>query len=95
MLNFGNRLKQLRTEKGLTQKELASLIGTQHSIISFYENSDRFPTPEVIISISKIFHVSTDYLLGVEKHTSIDVAGLDAAEIKVIRDMVDLLRKKK
>lgn len=95
MLKFGDRLRDLRIEKGLTQKELASLIGCQNSIISFYENGDRFPTPEVIIKLAAVFRVSTDYLLGVERGTYIDASGLDAKEIKVIRDMIDILRKKK
>ena len=37
MVEFGTRLRQLRKEKNLTQKQLASLIGVQHAVISFYE----------------------------------------------------------
>ena len=44
MVDFANKLRQLRIEKGLTQAELASMIGVKHSVISFYEVGDRVPS---------------------------------------------------
>lgn len=94
MVEFGQRLKKLRKQRGMTQKQLADLIGVQNSIISFYEVGDRFPSPEIIIKLAAIFHTSTDYLLGVERNRTIDISGLDAEDEKVIRMMVERLREK-
>lgn len=94
MVEFGQRLKSLRKQRGMTQKQLADLIGVQNSIISFYEVGDRFPSPEIIIKLAAIFHTSTDYLLGVERNRTIDISGLDAEDEKVIRMMVERLREK-
>ena len=94
MVEFGQRLRALRKQKNLTQKQLAELIGVKNSIISFYEIGDRFPSPEVIIKLAAVLGTSTDYLLGVEKGRNIDITGLDKEDEKAIRMMVDLLRSK-
>lgn len=94
MVEFGSRLRELRKQKKLTQKQLASLIGVKNSIISFYEVGDRIPSPEIIIKLSSALCVSADYLLGLEKNESIDVSGLDDDDIMLVRTLVDTLRKK-
>lgn len=94
MVEFGERLKDLRKQKGLTQKQLASLIGVKNSIVSFYETGDRIPSPEIIIKLAAVLHVSADYLLGIEKGKNVDITGLDADDEKVIRMMIEQLRKK-
>lgn len=94
MVEFGAKLKQLRKEKNLTQKQLASLIGVQNSVISFYEVGERVPSPEIIIKLATALHVSSDYLLGIEKNESIDVSGLDEHDKMLVRSLVDTLRSK-
>ena len=95
MVEFGEKLRHLRKEKNLTQKQLAALIGVKNSVISFYEVGDRFPSPEVIRKLAIALHVSADYLLGIEKNESIDVSGLDEKEKSLIRALVDTLRDNK
>lgn len=94
MVEFGNRLKTLRKQNNLTQKQLASLIGVKNSIISFYEVGDRIPSPQVVISLASVFHVTTDFLLGVQKEESIDVSGLEEEDKKLVKLLIDTLRKK-
>jgi len=62
----GDRLKQLRIEKNLSQQNLADLIGASKSLISCYESGKRNPSLENIISFIQIFGVSSDYLLGAD-----------------------------
>lgn len=95
MVDFGEKVKKLRHEKDLTQQQLAKLLGVAVSAISSYESGNRYPSYEVLISLARIFHVSTDYLLGLEKLKAVDVSGLDDNEIKVILQMIDVLREKK
>ena len=47
-MDFGNKLKELRLQAGLTQKQLADLIGVTKSVISFYERQERTPSPDVL-----------------------------------------------
>ena len=61
---IGRRIKELRTENGLTQQELAKILNVSSMSISFYENEQRKPDSEIIIACSRFFDVSTDYLLG-------------------------------
>lgn len=94
MVEFGERLRELRKQKNLTQKQLAAMIGVKNSIISFYEVGDRIPSPEVIVKLSAALQVSADYLLGIEKGESIDVSGLSESDKKLVRLLVDTLRGK-
>ncbi len=60
---FGNRLKQIRKEKGLTQKELAQLLGVSSGAIGLYEQNRRTPDIETIKRIAKILGVGPSYFL--------------------------------
>lgn len=94
MVEFGVRLRKLRKERNLTQKQLAAQIRVQNSMISFYENGDRMPSPEIIIKLAAVFHVSADYLMGIEKKETIDVTGLDEDDKNLVRTLVNILRGK-
>lgn len=72
---FGNRLRQLRKEDNLTQKELADNLGLAFSTISMYERGIREPDFETTESIADFFNVSMDFLLGKNPNTS-DVKNL-------------------
>jgi repressor LexA len=61
---IGERIKQLRTEKKLTQEELGKLIGVTTSIIGMYETGARKPSLEVMELITDYFQVSVDYMLA-------------------------------
>ncbi len=95
MVNFGERLKKLRVERKLTQIQLAQMIGVAVSAISSYEVGNRYPSYDVLISIARIFHVSTDYLLGLDPVPTIDVSGLSENEISIILQMINLLKTNK
>ena len=64
MKTFGIRLKELRTEKGLSQKALAEKLGCNQSMVCFWENGVNEPTESSIRKTALFFEVSTDYLLG-------------------------------
>ena len=67
MNEFGEILKALRMRKGYTQAQLADSLGISASAVGMYERGLRQPSPEQLIKLSKIFMVSADYLLGIEK----------------------------
>ena len=94
MREFGNRLRTLRKQKNLTQKQLASQIGVKNSIISFYEMGDRLPSPEIIVKLAAIFHVSADFLMGIDKKEVIDISDLNEDDKMVIRLLIYSLKSK-
>ena len=57
-------LYKLRNEKGVTQKELASVLGVTIRTITNYENSSREPNIATLIALADYFDVSLDYLVG-------------------------------
>lgn len=93
-MNMGDKLKSLRLEKKLTQKQVADRIGLAISAVSSYESGCRYPSYEVLVQLARIFHVTTDYLLGMTDKRNIDVTGLDDSEIELISQLVDKLRQK-
>lgn len=72
--------------------QLASQVGITKSVVSFYELQMRSPSPEVLTKLANIFHVSVDYLLGLDNREMIDVSGLSEAEIGALRTLVESLR---
>lgn len=93
MVNMGEKLRSLRIEKNLTQKQVADRIGLAISAVSSYESGSRYPTYDTLIKLARIFHVSTDYLLGIADKRNIDVTGLDDEDVGLISQLVDKLRK--
>lgn len=94
-MEFHKKLKELRTKAGMTQMQLGAQIGVTKSVISYYELQERIPSPEILVKLAAIFHVSTDYLLGIEKKSVIDVSGLEEEDIAILQQIIAYMRKKK
>ena len=62
---FDVRLKELRKEKQLSQKELADLLSTGQSSISAWERGEREPLAHQLVDLARVFECSVDYLLGI------------------------------
>lgn len=63
---FSNTLKKLRTDKGLTQSELAQHLSVTQQAVGRWEKSQTSPDYETLKKIASFFNVTTDYLLGKE-----------------------------
>lgn len=61
---LGERIKQLREEKGYQQKDVAEKLGITKQALSNYENGTREPNLLTVIEIADLFDVSVEYLLG-------------------------------
>ena len=94
MVDFGERLKQLRIQAGLTQQQLAAKLNLTKSVVSYYELQERYPSPEVLMKLARIFHVSADYLLGIENRHMIDVAGLSDEDVAAVTTIINSLKSK-
>lgn len=65
MDEFSQRLKELRIENKMMQKELAAKLGIKQATFSAYESGKNKPSLSIVVQLAEIFNVSTDYLLGV------------------------------
>ena len=66
---FAKRIAELSKDKGLSQSQLSKEIGISQAAIAFWEAGERIPGALALITISKYFKVSADYLLGLEDET--------------------------
>ena len=92
MVDFGNTLKTLRLQNHYTQAQLAQKLGVTKSVVSAYENGLRMPSYDILISISKVFKVTTDYLLGLEQKQNIDLSGLTDTEVNALLNLIKAMK---
>ena len=65
---YGERIKELRNERNLTQKQLAEFLGTTQNAISKYESEFLDLSTDMLIKMCKFFKVSADVILGIDKY---------------------------
>jgi transcriptional regulator with XRE-family HTH domain len=92
---LGERLQQQRQLKNLSQKQVAEAINVSPSVVSNYENGERTPSLESLVSLARLFQCSTDYLLGFEKieiSQSINASMLDDKQLLLLQHFLDALK---
>ena len=92
MVDFGNRLKTLRIQNNYTQEQLAKRLNLTKSVISAYETGLRMPSYDTLIAISRVFKVTTDFLLGLERKQEVDLSGLTEDEILAILNLIKAMK---
>lgn len=104
---LAKRLKELREEKNLLQKDLAEILKITTSAYGFYEQGKRDPDTAVIQKLADFFDVTTDYLLGrsnvrtqqsikieTKAYHNLDTSGLPEEDIRKVEEYVELLKRK-
>ena len=66
-MNMGEKIFNLRKERGISQEALAELLGTTRQAVSKWENGRGYPETEKMLKLSEIFGVTLDYLLKDDK----------------------------
>ena len=87
------RIKALREARGWTQAELARRINITRNGVNSWEQGLSMPSPACLVDLSKVFSVSTDYLLGVERMETVNVTGLDEKDVAMLAQLADRLRE--
>ena len=93
MVNIGTRLKKLRTENKLTQTQVAEIFGLGVSSISHYESGDRKPSYAILRKYAAHFHVSTDYILGIDKKELLDISDLTEEQKVSVKMLISQYRE--
>jgi len=106
-LTIGQRLKELRDEKGITQVELAKQIGVAQNTYANYENENRNVPDDIKIKLAEYHKVSLEYLMGISKnrreapfatvaaHSTNPLGDLTVEEQDELLDYLEMIRKRK
>ncbi len=89
------RIKELREKSGLTQTELAKKMGVTRSSINGWEMGISIPSVMKLVELAMFFHVTTDYLLGMENQNRLDIDTLTDEERAIIQSLVTYFDKQK
>lgn len=87
MKALNENIRVLRQNSGLNQVEFANKMGVTKQCVSNWENDNILPSIEMLVKIADFFKVSTDFLLGRESATTVDISSLtdeQAAHITLI-----------
>lgn len=91
---IGERLRELRHKRKLRLDQVAEIIGVNKSSVSSYENGGRQPSYDILVSLARLYRVSTDYLLGLTDARSIDVSGLTERDVNAVCELVSIMAEK-
>lgn len=86
---LSERIKQLRTHRGITQVELAKYLSVSKQAVSNWENDNIQPSIDMLIKIAAFFSVSTDYLLCLDNRKFLEITELDEKKIAHIQLIID------
>ena len=92
MLN--KRIYELRMSFGWTQVQLAKKLNITKQTVSNWENDNIQPSIDMLIKLSKVFNVTTDYLLGLTPDNSVNVDGLPLEFVSHIVQIIDDYKNK-
>lgn len=91
---IANKIKILRENKGLSQKDLADKLGITRSSVNAWEQGISVPSTQYILELANLFEVSTDYLLNFKNDNAINIDGLNDKEVKIILELINYFKQK-
>lgn len=89
------RIKLLREQYNYSQADLAKKLGIARTSVLAWENQTSVPAMKHIISMAKLFRISTDYLLEVDNKRTLSLDGLNDEEIAIICNLLNYFDKEK
>lgn len=89
------RIKQLREKNNLTQASLAKKLNVTRSSVNAWEMGISVPSTSLIVDLARLFHVSTDYLLGMNENVSLDISSLNEKEIMILYELIEYFKSLK
>lgn len=87
-MKIGSTITKLRNKRGLTQDQMADILGVKRARYNSWENDIAKPDIEMLSKIALFHKVSTDYLLGIEQEIITDSANTDIKSIIELSDSI-------
>ena len=92
---IAERIKMLRTAQNISQAELAKKLDITRSSVNAWEQGFSILSTGYLVELARLFHVSTDYLLGLKQNAYLDVTGLDTEQTRILYELAEHFRKEK
>lgn len=92
---IAERIKMLRENAGMTQTAVARKLNVTRSSVNAWELGISVPSTALLVELAQLFGVSTDYLLGIDRTSTLDVSGLSDDDVRILHDLAQHLRTKK
>lgn len=90
---IGEQIRATREKNGLTQSALAKKLGISRSAVNAWELGVSVPSAQYLVELSRLFKVSTDYLLGLTNREMVDISGLADEEKKMVYSFLEYFDK--
>lgn len=88
-------IRELRERAGYSQAALAKKLNVTRSSVNAWEMGISVPSTQYIVELAQLFRVSTDYLLGIEAKSMLNLHGLSEQEIQILYTMIKYFDSKK
>lgn len=92
LFTLAEKIKLLRENADLTQSELARMLGLSRSGVNAWEMGLSIPSTQYVVELAKTFHVSTDYLLGMEDTSTISIKGLTEKQVSAVLNVIQCFK---
>ena len=89
-----DKIKELRERAGLSQAALAKKVGVTRSAVNAWEMGLSIPTTQYVAELAQLFHVSADYMLGLDSTESICIGSLSDEEKRILYTLISYFEDK-
>ena len=89
-----DKIKELRERAGLSQAALAKKVGVTRSAVNAWEMGLSIPTTQYVAELAQLFHVSADYMLGLDNTEAVCIASLTDEEKRILYTLISYFENK-
>ena len=86
---IGDTIRSLREQAGYSQAGLAKKLGVTRSSVNAWESGLSAPTAVYIIELSKLFHVSSDFILGLDNTMQLNLSEFSEEEVRILYSLIN------
>ena len=87
-MQIGDHIRQLRDREGVSQAALAKALGATRAAVNAWEMGISNPSMQSLIELAQYFHVSVDYLLGLDESERVSLAALSPEEKELVLRLI-------
>ena len=84
-----DKIRELRERAGYSQSQLAKKLDVTRSSVNAWEMGLSTPTTQYVVALTKLFHVSADYILGIEPEYSVSLRGYTDKEVALVMNLLE------
>ena len=92
---IGDTIRSLREQAGYSQAGLAKKLGVTRSSVNAWESGLSAPTAVYIIELSKLFHISSDFILGLDNTMQLNLSEFSEEEVRILYSLINYFSNNK